>query len=122
MIVPGPATRIFLVPGITDLCRSFDGLHGLVCSQLAEDPLLGHLFLFCNKSRNRLKVQCFEGTGLWVYAKRHASCCPHREVGEAALPLSPSIWEGDRSLGFCKRAENLSGITELQAPNREGKG
>jgi transposase len=70
MIVPGPATRIFLAPGITDLRRSFDGLHGLVRSQLAEDPRSGHLFVFCNKSRNRLKVLCFDGTGLWVCAKR----------------------------------------------------
>jgi transposase len=70
MIVPGPATRIFLAPGATDLRRSFDGLHGLVQSQLAEDPQSGHLFLFCNKPRTRLKVLCFDGTGLWVCAKR----------------------------------------------------
>ena len=70
MIVPGPATRIFLAPGPTDLRRSFDGLHGLVRSQLAEDPRSGHLFLFCNRRRTRLKVLCFDGTGLWVCAKR----------------------------------------------------
>jgi transposase len=70
MIVPGPATRIFLAPGATDLRRSFDGLHGLVQAQLAEDPQSGHLFLFCNKPRTRLKVLCFDGTGLWVCAKR----------------------------------------------------
>jgi transposase len=58
MIAPGPATRIFLAPGATDLRRSFDGLHGLVQSQLAEDPQSGHLFLFCNKTRTRLKVLC----------------------------------------------------------------
>lgn len=46
MIVAGPATRIFLAPGVTDLRRSFDGLHGLVRSQLSEDPRSGHLFLF----------------------------------------------------------------------------
>ena len=70
MIAPGPATRIFLAPGATDLRRSFDGLHGLVQSQLAEDPRSGHLFLFCNKPRTRLKVLCFDGNGLWVCAKR----------------------------------------------------
>jgi transposase len=70
VIVPGPATRIFLAPGPTDLRRSFDGLYGLVRSQLAEDPRSGHLFLFCNRGRNRLKVLCFDGTGLWVCAKR----------------------------------------------------
>jgi len=42
MIVPGPARRIFLAPGSTDLRRSFDGLHGLVQSQLDEDPRSGH--------------------------------------------------------------------------------
>ena len=41
MIVPGPATRIFLAPGPTDLRRSFDGLHGLVQAQLQEDPRSG---------------------------------------------------------------------------------
>jgi len=70
VIAPGPATRIFLAPGPTDLRRSFDGLYGLVRSQLAEDPRSGHLFLFCNRSRNRLKVLCFDGTGLWICAKR----------------------------------------------------
>ena len=70
MIAAGPATRIFLAPGATDLRRSFDGLYGLVRSQLSEDPRAGHLFLFCNRVRNRLKVLCFDGTGLWVCAKR----------------------------------------------------
>ena len=51
MIVPGPATRIFLAPGPTDLRRSFVGLQGLVRSQLAEDPRSGPLFLFCNRLR-----------------------------------------------------------------------
>ena len=38
--------------------------------QLAEDPRSGHLFLFCNKTPMRLKVLCFDGTGLWMCAKR----------------------------------------------------
>ena len=55
MIVPGPATRIFLAPGPTDLRRSFDGLHGLVRAQLQEDPRSGHLFL-CIHPANPLGV------------------------------------------------------------------
>ena len=70
MIVPGLATRIFLAPGPTDLRRSFDGLHGPVQAQLQEEPRSGHLFLFCNRRRTRLKVLCFDGSGLWVCAKR----------------------------------------------------
>ena len=64
MIVPGPATRIFLAPSPTDLRRSFDGLHGLVQAQFQEDPRSSHLFLFCNRLRTRLKVLCFDGSGL----------------------------------------------------------
>ena len=70
MIVPGSATRIFLAPEPTDLRRSFDGLYGLVQSLPAEAPPSGHLFLFCNQPKTRLKVLCFEGRGLWVCAKR----------------------------------------------------
>ena len=38
--------------------------------RLSCDPLGGHLFLFCNGQRNRLKVLVWDGSGLWVCAKR----------------------------------------------------
>lgn len=66
----GPATRIFLAAGATDMRRGFEGLYGLVRDRLACDPLSGHLFLFCNAQRNRLKVMFWDGSGLWVCAKR----------------------------------------------------
>jgi transposase len=64
------ATRVFVRAGATDLRQSFDGLHALVREQLGEDPLSGHLFVFCNRTRTRLKVLCWDGSGLWVCAKR----------------------------------------------------
>ena len=90
MIVPGPATRIFLAPGPTDLRRSFDGLHGLVRAQLQEDPRSGHLFLFCNRLRTRLKVLCFDGSGLWICANRPVLHCPLNAGGETVLSI-PSL-------------------------------
>ena len=48
----------------------FDGLHGLVRDQLQCDPLSGHVFLFTNKRRNRLKLLVFDGSGLWMCSKR----------------------------------------------------
>ena len=66
----GAATRIYLAPGATDMRKSFDGLYGLVRDQLLCDPLSGHLFLFSNAKRNRLKIIFFDGTGLWVCSKR----------------------------------------------------
>jgi transposase len=66
----GAATRVYLAVGATDMRKGFDGLHGLVGQRLAADPLSGHLFLFCNRPRTRLKVLFWDGSGLWVCAKR----------------------------------------------------
>jgi len=66
----GPATRIYLAAGTTDLRKNFDGLYGLVRDRLSCDPLSGHIFLFSNAQRNRLKLIFWDGSGLWVCAKR----------------------------------------------------
>ena len=66
----GPATRIYLAVGATDMRKGFNGLDGLVRDRLALEPRSGHLFLFCNQSRNRLKILFWDGNGLWVCAKR----------------------------------------------------
>jgi transposase len=42
----------------------------LVRDQLCHDPLSGHLFLFANKTKTRLKALVWDGSGLWVCAKR----------------------------------------------------
>jgi transposase len=42
----------------------------LAKGQLGADPLQGHLFLFCNRRRDRLKALFWDGHGLWVCAKR----------------------------------------------------
>ena len=70
MISPGPATRVFLALGFTDMRKGYDGLCGLVASRLQEDPLSGHLFVFANRERNRLKILYWDGSGLWVCGKR----------------------------------------------------
>jgi transposase len=66
----GPATRIYLASGATDMRKSFEGLYGLVRDRLRCEPRSGHVFLFCNGQRNRLKILFFDGSGLWVCAKR----------------------------------------------------
>jgi len=66
----GRATRIYLAAGPTDMRKGFEGLYGLVRDRLLCEPLSGHLFIFCNAQRNRLKVLVWDGTGLWVCAKR----------------------------------------------------
>jgi transposase len=66
----GPATKIYIAVEAIDMRKGFEGLHGLVRDHLGEDPLSGHLFLFTNKTRTRLKVLAWDGSGLWVCAKR----------------------------------------------------
>lgn len=66
----GPATRIYVGLEAVDMRKGFDGLFGLVRNHLGLDPLSGHLFLFSNRERTRLKVVVWDGSGLWVCAKR----------------------------------------------------
>lgn len=70
MIATGPATRVFLARGITDMRKGYDGLYALVKNQLNEDPLSGHLFVFANRDRTRLKILCWDGSGFWILSKR----------------------------------------------------
>lgn len=70
MIPFGPATRIFLAAQPVDMRRSFDGLAEIVRHQLGDDPLSGHLFIFTNRRKNRLKILFWDGSGTWVCAKR----------------------------------------------------
>jgi transposase len=71
----GPATRIYLAVGATDMRKGFEGLFGLVRDRLQCEPLSGHVFLFCNGRHNRLKLLVFDGSGLWVCAKRLEKGC-----------------------------------------------
>jgi transposase len=65
----GSATRIYLAARATDMRKNFEGLYGLVRDRLLCDPLSGHISLFSNAQRNRLKL-FWDGSGLWVCAKR----------------------------------------------------
>lgn len=70
MLTIGSSTRIFLVTGITDVRKSFDTLSAIVSGTLKRDPYAGDLYLFSNRRRNRVKILAFDGSGLWVCAKR----------------------------------------------------
>ena len=77
MFGQGPATRIYLAAGATDMRKGFEGLYGLVRDRLQCEPLSGHIFVFSNAQRNRLKLLFYDGSGLWVCAKRLERGCFH---------------------------------------------
>jgi len=70
MLGLGAATHIYVATGATDMRLGYDGLYGLVRSRLQGDPLSGHLYLFANARRDRMKAFFFDGSGLWVCSKR----------------------------------------------------
>lgn len=75
------SARIYLASGVTDMRKSFNGLYALARGVLQSDPQEGHLFLFCNRRRDRIKALFWDGSGLWVCAKR-------LEKGTFAWPLA----------------------------------
>jgi transposase len=70
MLGLGAATRIFVATGATDMRLSFNGLYALAAGQLQQNPQSGHLFLFANKRRDRMKILFFDGSSLWVCSRR----------------------------------------------------
>lgn len=63
-------SRIWIVAGITDLRKGFNGLASLVQNTLKEDPFSGHLFIFRGRSGSMLKVLWADRDGLCLLTKR----------------------------------------------------
>ncbi len=53
----------------TDMRKSFFTLSGLVSTKMGRDPLSGDVFIFLNKSLNRIKLLRMEPGGLVIYSK-----------------------------------------------------
>lgn len=70
MLTLSGSLRVFLALEPCDMRKSFDGLHAEVVGRLGDDPRSGAVFVFINRSRNLLKLLHWDGTGLWVHAKR----------------------------------------------------
>lgn len=76
------SVRIYVASEATDLRRGFDGLSALTRSVIGADPLSGHLFVFLNRRRNRVKCLWWDRTGFLVLYKR-------LERGTFRIPTTP---------------------------------
>jgi transposase len=65
-----PAVKLWYCPDPVDMRLGFDGLFALVANRLKGDPLSGHLFIFRNRTANRLKVLYWGGHGLCLWCQR----------------------------------------------------
>lgn len=94
-----PSTvKVFLATGDTDMRKGFDGLAAAARDTIGHDVLSGYLFVFANRRRTRLKIIFWDGSGLWVCAKR-------LERGTFAWPAPPSA--GQRSIDLSARELSL---------------
>lgn len=109
MLTLPASVRIYVAAEAVDLRRGFDGLAAAVRSVIREDPLSGHLFVFTNRRRNRVKVLVWDRTGYLLLYKRlergtfHLAMEPvagHRHVeldaGELGLMLEGVDLRGAR--------------------------
>lgn len=86
MLILPPSVHIYVARDPADMRRGIDGLAALTTSVLGNDPFSGHLFLFANRRRDRIKILYWDRSGYCLWLKR-------LEKGTFHLPLAtgPSV-------------------------------
>lgn len=70
MFYPPAPVQVYIAPGATDMRKSINGLSLLVVDQLELNPLSGHLFAFCNRKRDMVKILYWDRNGFCLWHKR----------------------------------------------------
>jgi transposase len=70
MLRPELQTQVYLYADPVDMRKSIDGLSRLVEQEMALSPMTDALFVFCNRSRDKIKMLCWERNGFIVWYKR----------------------------------------------------
>jgi transposase len=87
------ALKVFLAVEPCDMRMGFNGLAAAAVEHLGERLGRDALFVFTNKRRTRIKLLCFDGTGLWLATKRlergRFSWPPASEPGQRKMSLAP---------------------------------
>jgi transposase len=85
--------KVFLYGKPCDMRKGFNGLFGLVRSEMALDPVSGHLYVFINGGRNLVKVLYWDGDGLAVFYKRLERGTFKRPTARLSAPNSELLTE-----------------------------
>jgi transposase len=70
MLTLPSSVRIYVAAEPVDLRRDFDGLAATTRSVIGADPMSGHVFVFVNRRRNRMKLLVWDRTGWLLLYKR----------------------------------------------------
>ena len=62
--------KVYLALGYTDMRKSVNGLSITISECMEQDPFSGHLFVFCNRRRNILKILYWDSNGFALWYKR----------------------------------------------------
>lgn len=108
MIALTASTRIYLYRSPCDMRKSFDGLCGLIRSELDADPLSGSLFVFVNRRRSMVKLLYWDRDGFMILYKRLERGCFK----------VPNITASDALIDRCQLNMLLEGITPKKVSKR----
>lgn len=64
------AIKVFLCTVPCDMRRSFDGLSMMAEHIIRESPFSGHLFVYCNRRTDRVKILYWDRDGWAIWYKR----------------------------------------------------
>ncbi len=82
--------KVYLAQGATDLRKSIDGLVAIVNEEFELDLFSSCLFVFCNRSRDKLKILVWEHNGFWLHYRRLEKGTFYRPTEHRGVPLTIS--------------------------------
>ena len=112
MLTLPASVRIYVAGEAVDLRRGFDGLAAATRSLIREDPVTGHLFVFLNRRKNRIKLLVWDRTGYLLLYKR-------LERGTFQLPTEPAAGRRHVEVDAGELALMLEGVDLRGAVRRE---
>ena len=112
MLTLPAAVRIYVAAEAVDLRRGFDGLAAATRSLIRQDPLNGHLFVFLNRRKTRIKLLVWDRTGYLLVYKR-------LERGTFHLATDPAAGQRHVEVDAGELALLLEGVDLRGAVHRE---